>query len=530
MFEWRVTVDTAEGPRTLSGSCPVEGTVRVACDLPAGVLNTVRGRMPLTVAKDERIFMNGYQTWTRSPELGPGDRLRGLNGVPKALLKKYGFDRYGDYHFASYPNRPGLSHGYSWCYFCRGDRFRLIASLDETAGYTLFRYDANRGELTVDRDCAGVQCGGPFRPFELYIAEGTEDQVFDGWFAAMGMEKPTSPPLKGYSSWYNRYEAISEAAILADLDGCETLLAPGDLFQIDDGWEPAVGDWLEPDSVKFPGGMKAMADQIHGAGFQAGLWLAPFVCRAGSDLMKQHPDWLLQAEGGPWSLGSNWGGFYALDIDNPALLDHLRQVFHRVLHTWGFDLVKLDFLYGAAPFGNLRESRAGRMIRAMDFLREVCAGKRILACGVPLMPAFGRVDYCRVGPDVSLDWDDAPYMRLFHRERVSTKNALTNTIFRRQLNGRAFLSDPDVFFLRRDNIRLTEEQRMLLARVNALLGGVFLTSDDPATYDPEQRAAYDSLRALSGAGHVRVDAEGRRILWRQDGIEHSLSLPDALFR
>ena len=47
------------------------------------------------------------------------------------------------------------------------------------------------------------------------------------------------------------------------------------------------------------------------------------------------------------------------------------------------------------------------------------------------MPAFGLVDYCRVSCDVSLDWDDVWYMRLFHRERVSTKQAINNTLFRR---------------------------------------------------------------------------------------------------
>lgn len=73
---------------------------------------------------------------------------------------------------------------------------------------------------------------------------------------------------------------------------------------------------------------------------------------------RQHPDWLLKVNGAPWCCGCNWSSFYALDIDNPAVLDYLRRVFDRVLNGWGFDLVKLDFLYGAAPFGNARESRA----------------------------------------------------------------------------------------------------------------------------------------------------------------------------
>ena len=184
-----------------------------------------------------------------------------------------------------------------------------------------------------------------------------------------------------------------------------------------------MGDWLETDAQKFPHGLKGMVEEIHASGFQAGLWLAPFVCEKDSALFRQHPDWLLKVDSKPWCCGSNWSSFYALDIDNPAVLDYLRRVFDRVLNDWGFDLVKLDFLYGAAPFGSARESRAGRMHRAMELLRSWCGQKQILGCGVPVMPAFGLVDYCRVSCDVGLDWDDVWYMRLFHRERVSTKQA-----------------------------------------------------------------------------------------------------------
>ena len=112
------------------------------------------------------------------------------------------------------------------------------------------------------------------------------------------------------------------------------------------------------------------------------------------------------------------------------------------------------------------------------------------------MPAFGLVDYCRVSCDVGLDWDDVWYMRLFHRERVSTKQAINNTLFRRQLNGRAYGSDPDVFFLREENCKLTAEQKCTLATVNALLGNVFLTSDMPSRYTEAQRAEYRRLRDI----------------------------------
>ena len=382
LLRWRALV----GGRALTGVVDgPDGAVRIRCDAPAGTIQAITAILPWEMGKDERAFLNGYQTWTYCPECGKRDKIRGLAHVPKPLLDKYAFDRYGDYHFVDYPNKRGLFHGFSWCYFRRGERFCLIASLDERPGYTIFRYDANRGLLAIERDCAGVEHpGGTLHAFDLYVAEGTETEVFDGWFAAMGVKPRTGKKLAGYSSWYNRYQDITQETISSDLAGCKTLLSPGDLFQVDDGWEPQVGDWLEPDSAKFPRGMKSVAEEIHDAGFLAGLWLAPFVCETDSNLYREHPDWLLKVNGQPWKCGGNWSGFYALDIDLPAVRDYLRGVFDRVLDQWGFDLVKLDFLYGAAPFGKKTESRAGRMIRAMELLREWCGDKLILGCGVPV--------------------------------------------------------------------------------------------------------------------------------------------------
>lgn len=118
-----------------------------------------------------------------------------------------------------------------------------------------------------------------------------------------------------------------------------------------------------------------------------------------------------------------------------------------------------------------------------------------------------------------------PYMRLFHRERVSTKQAINNTVFRRQLNGRAYGSDPDVFFLREENCKLTAEQKRTLATVNALLGNVFLTSDMPSRYTQAQRDEYRHLRTLfEHAAQVQAEAENGRLSIRYllDGIPQKL--------
>ena len=245
--------ETSGGVR--QGDAPVHpgcGAVHLSADLPAGTLKAVRAEMPWTMEADERLFMNGYQTWTYSPELNRNGKLRGTDHIPGFLRKKYAFDRYGDYHFAPYGHQKGQSHGFSYCYFRKGKQFRLVASLDEKPGYTILRYDSGKALLTLERDCAGVEHpGGSFPLLDLFFAEGGETEVFDGWFQAMGIKPRTEKKLAGYSSWYNRYQDITEDTIREDLTGCRSLLCLGDLFQIDDGWEPKVGDWLEKDAQKI---------------------------------------------------------------------------------------------------------------------------------------------------------------------------------------------------------------------------------------------------------------------------------------
>ena len=500
----------------------VPGALRLKETLPEGKLRSVCARVPVALAPDGRIFMNGYQTWTYCPEYAPTDYTQGVGPLPELLIRRLGLRSYGDENFVPYPRKPGITHGVSWCYFREGERFRLFASLDERPGYTLFRYEAKGGLLRIRRDCAGLRwAGGAFPALELFYAEGTEQQVFDAWFAALGVRPRSLQRLAGYSSWYNRYQKISQKTILSDLNGCASLLQPGELFQIDDGWEPKVGDWLEPDRRKFPDGMRAAAEAIHARGLQAGLWLAPFGAQRGSRLVREHPDWLLREKGKPWLAGINWGGFYALDIDHPQVIAYLEQVFRRVLDEWGYDLVKLDFLYAAAPFGGETETRAGRMIRAMELLRRLCGDKKILGCGVPLMPAFGLVDYCRVSCDVGLDWNGSFLMQHTNRERPSTLQAIENTIFRRQLNGRAWLSDPDVFFLRENNLHLSQAEKETLATVNSLFGGVLLHSDDMSRWSGEARAFYQQLLRGAEAEEIRVqNGDGLSVRYLLDGEEH----------
>ena len=514
-FQW--VVNKQSGEQTL------KETNHVVVNLDNEVIKEVRATV--SIKPSEKMFFNGFQSWSWCPEFDRNSRLPSYR-LPKFLVNRYSLDRYADYHFVKYDRKRGNFHGFSYCYFRDGSKYKLFASLDEEPGYTIFHYDSSKGLLTIDRDSKDMKINGEYHAFDLYYKEGTEKEVFDGWFNELNIKPLSKEKMIGYSSWYNRYEDISEQSILEDLEGCKRILKEGDLFQVDDGWEPTVGDWLKPDKKKFPNGMKSVADKIHEAGYKAGLWLAPFVCTEKSEIFKKHQDWLLKVDGGNWLSGCNWGGFYSLDIDNPEVVKHIEKVFAQVFDDWGFDLVKLDFLYAAAPFPTETRTRAGKMIDGMKLLRRVCGDKKILGCGVPLMPAFGLVDYCRIGCDVGLDWNDTRLMRLAHRERVSTEHSIHNTLYRRQLNDRAWINDPDVFFLREENIKLTEEEKKYLYTVDALMDGILLTSDNPANYSEKQLAEFKEVIELrEKATDIEVIYDGTpRIEYKVDGKKKKLIL------
>ena len=218
--------------------------------------------------------------------------------------------------------------------------------------------------------------------------------------------------------------------------------------------------------------------------------MAPFICDKKSLIYKEHRSWVLKKVG----FNPGWNGsFYVLDFYNEEVRNYLKEVFKVVLQNWNYDMVKLDFLYAVALIPRTGKTRGQIMYEAMTFLREICKDKIILGCGVPLGCAFGLVDYCRIGSDVSLSWEDNILKKLHYRERVSTINCLESTIGRRHLNNNAFLNDPDVFIIRSKNNKLTENQRHTLLLINLIFGGITFTSDNISEYSEEELKLYKSI-------------------------------------
>lgn len=447
--------------------------------------------------ESHRIFMNGYQSWTDSREFFINEKMKTISRLAKPTIAKYQFDKYGDYTFKKYSRKKGELHGYTYSYIRAGENLDFLGSLSEKSGFTIFEVYAKENKICISKECKGLSINSQYIPFQLFYENGNEKTVFDNYFEAMRISKPRCTPATGWTSWYNYYQNINQDVILENLNNFNNFNKNIDIFQIDDGYQTAVGDWLSVDTWKFPNGMKYIADSVKEKGYKAGIWLAPFVCEKNSEVFNNKKQWLLKDEKGePVLAGSNWSSFYALDIYNTEVRMYIKKVFSVILEQWGYDMVKLDFLYAVCLLPRKDKTRGQIMTEAMEFLRECVGEKIILGCGVPLGAAFGLVDYCRIGCDVSLDWDDKFYMRKLHRERVSTLNSIGNAIGRRQLDGRAFLNDPDVFLLRDENIYLNETQKETLTIVNNIFGSLLFTSDNLKNYKENQFLVFDKAMEL----------------------------------
>ena len=442
--------------------------------------------MPFNFKKGDKFFGAGYQSWTKSKEwtedeIMPGTiKLSNISEYTKDIARKT-----SDEWIVNYSYKPGEFHSHCYTYVKRGDSVKLWGSLSEKTGYTIFKVKMKEGRFYFTKDLLGKVVTEPLKVFDIVYFEGDYEEVFDKYFAMWKMPETRHGMMSGYTSWYNYFQNITEDIIIRDLNGLDPYKDQVNIFQIDDGYETFIGDWLDPNPDKFPNGMKYIADEIHKKGYKAGIWLAPFNCQKISRMAKEHPDWLIKHENGKPMVGCiAWGGAYTFDIYNEEVREYLRHVFDVVLNEWGYDMVKLDFLYSQCIKPRHGKSRGEIMCDAMEFLRECVGDKLFLGCGVPIGPALGICDACRISCDVDLTYKGKFYSRIqVSNEMLNARSAINNSIFRRHLDGRAWMNDPDVFFLRKDNLKFTDEQKYLLGKINNLCGNVLFVSDNAGDYD-----------------------------------------------
>lgn len=439
---------------------------------------------PFQMDKKSLYFLNGYQSWTQTREFYHNEKIKNASKIFKPLRNAFAFDKYGDSHIVQNKNYP--LHGFTYGYV-KGKNSIFIGSLNEDIAYLILQFVVKSNKILLISDVENLTIDKPTTILEVML----DTDIEKGQQEYFSQYTCDAKPLRGYTSWYNYYQNIDDKKIYQSLEDISS--SDFELFQIDDGYETKVGDWLSIDEFKFPDGLDNIVSQIHLKNLKAGIWLAPFVCETESDIYKNHKDFIAKDRNGNFiKAGGNWSGFYALDVTKQDVKDYIEKCL-RYYCDLGFDFFKLDFLYAPSLIQSRDKSRAQNQVEAMNFIREILKNKLILGCGVPLSSAFNRVDYCRIGPDVSLKFDDVFYMRLFHRERISTKYTILNTLYRYPMSKHCFLNDPDVYLLRDYNNDLSNDQKLSLTTVNILFGDLIMTSDDYSKFSEQQKEFIESL-------------------------------------
>ncbi len=440
---------------------------------------------------DPRFFSNGWQSWSHTSAykrgekqaasfLGPFQNPMIINPGTPLLRKKNQFSSDMFALIGDRASQVGLLAGF----LSQKAHFgSLQASISPDLWIKMWANGDNASLTpgkTMETDWAAVG----FISLE-------EEEPCDDYFSAVANENQiratTSVPV-GWCSWYHYYQDINQEVIEANLNAIidQQTELPMTLFQIDDGFEPYVGDW-EEFTPGFPNGVKPIAEKITAAGLTPGLWLAPYIVHPKSNLVKHHPEWLLRNKRGkPVNAGFVWDAFtYALDITNPEVLQYTYDVVHRAVHDWGFQYLKLDFLYAAALKGIYHDptlTRAQALRQGLESLRQA-AGDAVmmLACGCPLGSALGLFEAMRISADVSGYWQPhfPPFSPILKNEphMPAARNALQNILSRGPLHRHWWVNDPDCLLVRDDtDLDLPEVQS--LATAIALTGGSILLSDD----------------------------------------------------
>jgi alpha-galactosidase len=450
--------------------------------------------------------LDGVQPALRVDSIGVRVRAAGATRYLRT-----GYTSWDGSHFAEFATEPGLTGHAVTALVSADDEVAVLGFLRHDRLQTRFQFAADASAPAVDIETLidGVAHDGSVRAESLVILAGRDvEEALRGWAQRVARASPLPPRagpkrIAGWCSWYSLYASISDAVILEHLQAAarfrDRYRVPFEVFQIDDGFVPEMGDWLDV-KPQFPRGMAPLLADIRAAGFVPGLWIAPWMVGNRSRLYAEHPDWVVleRETGRPHAPMKFYGEFrwhkrseeyYVLDVTHPAAERFVRDVF-RAWRGWGCGYFKTDFMY----FGTDRHpaqlrwhreglSRIEIWMRMARLIREEIGDATWLGCGGPIWAPVGLVDAVRIGRDVGVTW----------KGRYSAESLLRDQTARNFANGILWQADPDCILLRNRFHELTDAEVHALVLFAGLAGGVLMTSDQLDEVPEERRALFAQL-------------------------------------
>jgi alpha-galactosidase len=358
-------------------------------------------------------------------------------------------------------------------------------------------------------DCEGLSLApGESWPLEeLLVSRGADRSALLADVAARLASN--HPPLKsrnppaGWCSWYCFGPNVTAQQVLDNLDVIAKSMPALKYIQIDDGYQRAMGDWLETGTA-FGGSARNVLAEIRRRGFEPAIWVAPFIAEERSDVFQQHPGWFIRdVEGAPLRSdrvtfgGWRHGPWYALDGTHPETRVHLERVFRTMRTDWGCTYFKLDAnFWGAMHGGRFHDPRATRIDAYRRGMQAVARGAGrgfLLGCNHPIWPSLGLIHGSRSSNDIRRSWD-----------RIAT--TARQNLSRNWQNGRLWWNDPDAVVLAGE---MTDAECRFHATAIYASGGMVLSGDDLTRIPPARAALLRKLLPPTGIAATFVDTDLR---------------------
>ncbi len=361
-----------------------------------------------------------------------------------------------------------------------------------------FYLRSNSIEAVVDTENLELAPGASWKLEDLWFGTGPDREAL---LAELGdLIKQNHPPIckapvpTGWCSWYCFGPMVSAKQVERNLDFIAKNIPELRYIQIDDGYQAAMGDWLETGKA-FHGGIRDVLKQIQNAKLEPAIWVAPFVAEEKSQVFREHPDWfIMDADGKPLRSDTvtfgGWrnGPWYAMDGTHPEAQKHLEQVFRTMHDEWGCTYFKLDAnFWGAMHGGRFHDPKATRVEayrRGMEAVLRGAGDSFVLGCNHPLWPSLGVVHGARTSGDIGRSWG-------------SFSGTMRETFHRNWQNGRFWWNDPDCVLLYGDK-KLTDTEFSFHATAIYAAGGMTLSGDDLPRLTPERLAMLRKLVPATG--------------------------------
>jgi hypothetical protein len=367
--------------------------------------------------------------------------------------------------------------------------------------------DANRklNEIAAKCDFEGVEVpqNGVRTSQWVIISSGDDpDKLMSDYSRRMrdfhNVEAPKKYAPSVYCTWYYHADNYNAETLKGDIIQFKKEHLPFDVFLIDECWDVNMwGDFRSNNS--FPDGMKWAAEQISSAGYIPGIWTAPFLADHESDLMKNHPEWMLRnSKGKLCTFFMNERDHLILDLTYPGVCDYIEEQFRKLSKDWGFRYFKFDFMRAMfvesdQQFFDKTSTSLEAYRKGLEAIRRGTGNETYISvCGGHYGASLGIADSQRSGSDVKSYWNEKELPK--YRQNIL-----------RTWMDDLWHVDPDAMMVRRQPKAIPEDKRNLTVglftddeaftnTLNQFIGGNLITfTEDFAVIDEQRKMLYKHI-------------------------------------